>query len=106
MGWAGKGTRGEGSTKPRVGSDSPDIVLQTRSFMSRYGLALGAAALALFVAPGGAMATSMLYQDLSALTQSSDAVVQGTGTKTESRWSGDTKRIVTHVPFDVSAVLK
>jgi hypothetical protein len=74
--------------------------------MSRYGLAVGAAALALFVAPGGAMATSLLYQDLSALTQSSDAVVHGTVKKTESRWSGDHQRIVTEVSIDVSEFLK
>jgi len=74
--------------------------------MSRYGLALGAAALALFVAPGGAMATSLLYQDLSALTQSSDAVVHGTVKKTESRWSGDHQRIVTEVSIDVSEFIK
>ena len=74
--------------------------------MSRYGLAVGAAALALFVAPGGAMATSMVYQDLSALTQSSDAVVHGTVKKTESRWSGDQKRIVTEVSIDVSEFIK
>ncbi len=74
--------------------------------MSRYGLAVGAAALAFFVAPGQARATSMLYQDLSALTQSSDAVVHGTVKKTESRWSGDHQRIVTEVSIDVSEFIK
>jgi hypothetical protein len=74
--------------------------------MSRYGLAVGAAALAFFVARGQATATSLLYQDVPALTQSSDAVVQGTVKKTESRWSGDHKRIVTEVSIEVSEFLK
>ncbi len=74
--------------------------------MSRYSLAVGAAALALLFTRGQAMATSMLYQDLAALTESSDAVVHGTVTKSESRWTGDHKRIVTDVWIDVAEFFK
>jgi hypothetical protein len=73
--------------------------------MRRYSVAVGVA-LAVFLSRGQARATSMLYQDVASLTQSSDAVVHGTVTKTESRWSGDHKRIVTDVWVDVSEFLK
>ena len=73
--------------------------------MRRYSLVVGAA-LALFLTRGQAAATSMLYQDVASLTQSSDAVVHGKVTKTESRWSGDHKRIVPDVWVDVAEFLK
>ncbi len=67
--------------------------------------ALGAAVLALLpTAP--AMATSMLAQDIEALTRSSDAVVHGKVKKVESRWTGDHKQIVTDVWIDVVEFIK
>jgi len=74
--------------------------------MSRFGMVVVAAAVGFLVAAGQARATSMVYQDLSALTQSSDAVVHGTVKKTESRWSGDHQRIITEVSIDVSEFVK
>jgi hypothetical protein len=74
--------------------------------MNRLGAMVGAAALALLCWRGPAMATSMLFQDVATLTQSSDAVVHGKVLKTASRWTSDGKKIVTDITVQVSDVLK
>jgi hypothetical protein len=53
-----------------------------------------------------AAATSMLSQDVRALTEASDAVVHGKVKKMESRWTADNKRIVTDVWVEVTEALK
>lgn len=53
-----------------------------------------------------AAATTMLAQDIEALSRGADAVVQGTVTKVESRWTADKLRIVTVVELEVSEALK
>jgi hypothetical protein len=68
-------------------------------------IALGGLLLALAQA-APAMATSMLVQDISALTRSSDAVVHGKVKKVESRWTGDRRQIVTDVTIDVAEFIK
>lgn len=68
-------------------------------------LAFAGAALALSVA-APAMATTMLAQDVAALTCSSDAVVRGKVKKVESRWTGDHRQIVTDVTIDVDEFIK
>jgi hypothetical protein len=74
--------------------------------MTRYSLTVAAAALAFYLTRGDAYATSMLYQDIASLTQSSDAVVHGTVKKTESHWTADHKRIVTDVTVEVAEFIK
>src|SRR5262249_53345560 len=68
-------------------------------------LAFAGAALALSVA-APAMATTMLAQDVAALTCSSDAVVRGKVKKVESRWTGDHRQMVTDVTIDVDEFIK
>jgi len=68
-------------------------------------LAFAGAALALSLAPP-AMATTMLAQDVAALTRSSDAVVHGKVKKVESRWTSDHRQIVTDVTIDVNEFIK
>jgi hypothetical protein len=53
-----------------------------------------------------AAATTMLRIDLTQLAQTADTVVHGTVRRTESRWSGDRRRIVTEVEIEVTEALK
>lgn len=57
-------------------------------------------------AAGSARATTMLAADVPSLTRSSDAVVRGTVTSVQSRWTGDRMRIVTDVQIEVEESLK
>lgn len=70
-----------------------------------FHLALRVPAVALVLALP-AMATSMVAQDLTALTRASDAVVHGKVKNVESHWTGDHKQIVTDVQIDVSEFIK
>jgi hypothetical protein len=53
-----------------------------------------------------ALASSVISVNLDQLTQRSDAVVHGTVTNKQSRWSGDGRRIITDVQIQVSESLK
>lgn len=72
--------------------------------MSRSTTWAGVLVLSLCTSLAGA--TTVLFQDVPALTRTSDAVVRGTVTRQQSRWTGDHRRIVTDVELSVSETLK
>jgi hypothetical protein len=55
---------------------------------------------------GLAAATTMLAVDVPTLARGSDAVVRGTVTRIESKWTGDHARIVTEIEVEVAQTIK
>ncbi len=53
-----------------------------------------------------ARATTLIHQDVPALTRGADAIVVGRVVKSESRWTADRRRIVTDVTVEVGESLK
>jgi hypothetical protein len=51
-------------------------------------------------------ATSIVRQDVPELSRRADAVLRGTVVRTESRWSGDRRRIFTEVEIRVAETIK
>ncbi len=65
-----------------------------------------AAALVAALLGGAAFATTLLATDVPELSRRADAVVRGTVSRIESRWTGDRSRIVTEIELEVAETLK